>query len=147
MNITKYHKEQFTLKSRLSARQEEMKIAGTMLYWGEGTKGGNSVVFSNSDAEMVRVFLKFLRTICGISNSRLRVVLHHYKDQNEYQLKQFWSKKTLIPLSQFSKSYLHRLQKGSYKRISQFGTLSVRYSDKKLLEIINSWIKDCARHL
>ena len=140
LHMTKYRKQIFKLLGHLTLSQEKLKIAGTMIYWGEGTKGGNSVVVSNSDPDMAVIFLKFLRIICGISEDLLRAVLYYYQNQNEKDLKVFWSKKTKIPLSQFSKSFLHGGARHSYKHLSPFGTISIRYSDKKLLDTIKSWI-------
>lgn len=141
LNITKFKKGNFAVKNKLSNSEEKLKIAGVMLYWGEGTKNGNSVAFSNSNPEMVVLFLKFLRKICNISEKRVRALLHIYENQNELALKKFWSKKIKIPVSQFSKSFLHRKNGGSYRKNSDFGTISIRYSDKELLKLINKWIE------
>ncbi|HTW96047.1 MAG TPA: hypothetical protein VMD74_00095 [Candidatus Methylomirabilis sp.] len=142
LNITKFNKSIFRVKENLNDNEEKLKIAGVMLYWGEGTKAGGTVTFSNSDPKMVRIFLKFLRKICGISESRVRALLHIYPDHNEKKLKYFWSQITGIPESQFSKTFIHRKSGGSYKNTSEYGTISLRYSDKQLLVIINNWIKD-----
>jgi hypothetical protein len=142
LNVTKFKKREFKIKEILNNSEEKLKIAGTMLYWGEGTKSGGTVTFSNSDPVMVKVFIKFLRNICGIAENRLRALLHVYPDQDEKKLKYFWSKNTNIPVSQFSKSFVHIKRGGSYKKSSQYGTISLRYSDKWLLTIINNWIKE-----
>jgi hypothetical protein len=142
LNVTKYKKGEFKIKEILNNSEEKLKIAGIMLYWGEGTKSGGTVTFSNSDPVMVKVFIKFLRNICGIAEDRLRALLHVYSDQDEKKLKSFWSKNTNIPGRQFSKSFVHIKRGGSYKKNSQYGTISLRYSDKRLLTIINNWIKE-----
>lgn len=142
LNITKLNKPEFKLINNLSNSQERLKLAGAMIYWGEGTKSGNSVVLSNSSPEMIAVFLKFLREVCGISEERLRVVLHYYQNQDEGKLIGYWSQIMKIPQRQFCKSFLHNIAGGSYKTKSQYGTISLRYSDKKLLGVINSWIKE-----
>lgn len=108
---------------------------------GEGTKNGGVVALSNSDPDIIKVFLCFLRRVCGITEDRLRILLHIYKDQNENQLKKFWSSVTTIPLRQFVKTYMHKGKKGTYKNKSHYGTISLRYSDKRLLEYILSCIK------
>ncbi len=147
LNITKFKKGTFKVKDNLDIRQEKLRIAGAMIYWGEGTKFGNSVVLSNSDPGIVKLFLQFLREICGIAENRLRIVLHYYPDQKEEELIRYWMKITKIPRSQFSKSFQHQKLSGSYRRISQFGTVSLRYSDKELLGIINSWIREYSKSL
>ena len=147
INITKFKKGIFKIKRNLTRGEEKLKISGVMLYWGEGTKKGNSVVFSNSDPEMVVLFLKFLRKICNINKKRIRALLHIYKNQNERKIKKYWSKKTMVPIRQFSKSFLHNKKKGTYKKNSEFGTISLRYSDKELLNIINNWIGEYKKKL
>ncbi|MEI6499053.1 MAG: hypothetical protein WCO23_03755 [bacterium] len=141
LHETKFGKHACNVLTNLTPEQEILRIAGVMLYWGEGTKDGNSVVFSNSDPDMVSYFLRFLREICGVSDQRLRLLLHIYDDQNEAELKKYWSDCTKIPISQFSKTYCHAHSGGSYKKISMFGTVSLRYSDKNLLKVIVGWIK------
>ena len=44
---------------------------GCMLYWGEGSKKRNSVQFTNSDADMLELFLRFLRQCYGVLDERV----------------------------------------------------------------------------
>jgi hypothetical protein len=44
-------------------RREPLHMAGCMLYWAEGSKQRNTLTFANSDVEMVRFFLVFLREV------------------------------------------------------------------------------------
>lgn len=141
INITKFNKKPFSLKDNFSKIDSELKIAGTMLYWGEGAKTGSTVKFANSDPEMIVLFLNFLRKICGISEKRLRVLIHMYPDHDEKKLKNFWSKTTGVSLSRFYKSYIHQGRVGTYKTKSKYGTLAVNYSDKRLLKILLEWIE------
>lgn len=140
LNTTKFGKEPFHLKSNLTASDKELLIAGTMLYWGEGTKGRGTVNFVNSNPEMIVIFLKFLRKICGISESRLKALIHLYPDHNEEDLINFWSKVTEIHQTRFYRSFVHEGRVGTYKRRSEYGTLSISYADKKLLTTILAWI-------
>ncbi len=140
LHLTKFGKATFSINDKLSAEENDLKIAGVMLYWGEGTKAGNSVVFSNSDPDMIKLFLHFLRKVCGVQEERLRLLLHMYPDQNENKLKLFWSETAKIPLLRFSKTFYHTGKSGSYAKRSELGTVSLRYSDTELLRIINKWI-------
>ncbi len=138
--ITEFGKKPFALKKNLSLKDKALKLAGVMLYWAEGAKGGGSVKFANSDPFMVRLFLDFLREVCCIHEERLKLLIHMYPDQDEKKLKNFWSKTTGVPLSNFYKSYIHIGKVGTYKNKSLYGTIAVNYSDKKLLDTINCWI-------
>ncbi len=138
--LTKFNKKPFQLKSSLSSSDENLKTAGIMLYWGEGGKSGNVVKFTNSDPAMIRIFLKFLRIICGIDENRLKALIHIYPDHDEKKLLSLWMEKTSIPKERFYKSYLHEGKPGTYKNKSKYGTLTINYPDKRLLEIILGWI-------
>lgn len=133
----------FTLKNNLSEKEKNLKTAGIMLYWGEGSQwqGEKIVDFANSKPEMVKVFLSFLRQVCGIDEKKLRVYLYAYSDQDIKKITNFWSKLTNIPLNQFSKPYIredYRLEKSGKM---PYGLIHVRYYDKKLLLLIFDWIK------
>ncbi|HOX40917.1 MAG TPA: hypothetical protein PK263_01855, partial [bacterium] len=140
LHMTKFGRKGCLIKSQLTEQEERLKLSGIMLYWGEGTKLGNSVVFSNSDPDMIKLFLDFLRQVCMVDETRLRLLLHAYSDQDEAGLRLFWSNITGIPITQFSKTFLHSRKGGTYKKTSDYGTISLRYSDKELLDVINGWI-------
>lgn len=144
-HITRFDAKQFTPKANLSHRDELLKVAGVMLYWGEGTKSRGTVALSNSNPMIIKIFLKFLRNICGIDNSRLHATIHYYEDQDLSTLLNFWSEKTLIPPIQFYKPYLHIKGKGSYKKTSSHGTISFQYSDVILFNLITSWMNEYSK--
>ena len=59
---------------REAARTDDMlHMAGCMLYWAEGGKVRNQLRFTNSDPEMVRFFVKFLRECFGIGPAEIRI--------------------------------------------------------------------------
>lgn len=138
----KFGKKPFKLKNNLTAIDEKLKVAGIMLYWGEGSKTNNCVKFANSDPEMIKTFLSFLRNICGISEKRMKALIHMYPDLNEKKLLEFWSSVTKIPKINFYKSFVHKGKKGTYKNKSLYGTLSISYCDKLLLGQILAWIEE-----
>lgn len=145
--ITEFAKKPFVLKKNLSQREKALKLAGVMLYWAEGAKGGGGVKFVNSDPAMIKLFLSFLREVCGIYDDRLKLLIHLYPDHNNADLKKFWSEVTGVPESNFYQSYVHVGKTGTYKNKSLYGTLAVNYSDKKLLTQINSWTKEYQKRL
>jgi len=130
----------FQIRQNLSGEEQKLKIAGTMLYWAEGTFTGNAVDFANSNPEMIKIFLRFLRDICGIREQRLRVYLYAYQYQNISYLKKYWSKTTRISIGQFTKPYVRAGNKNLSKRKLLYGLVHIRYNDKKLLQLIKSWV-------
>jgi hypothetical protein len=65
----------YQLEGRLLARRGHTEhIAGCMLYWAEGSKSRNAVKFVNSDPEMVRLFVDFLRRHFDVTDTSFRLV-------------------------------------------------------------------------
>lgn len=142
LNITKFHKIPFRLKYDLSSIENDLKITGIMLYWGEGAKTGDGVKFANSNPEMISVFLMFMRKICGVDEKRIKVMIHFYPDQDVGFLKSFWSSTTGIELENIYRPHMLVGKKGTYKKKSIYGTATIHYSDKKLLEQLLRWIEE-----
>lgn len=135
-------KPRFDLKSNLSIADKKLKIAGIMLYWAEGTFIGNTVDFANSNPEMIKIFLKFLREICGVKKERLRVYLYAYQYHNIEELKAYWHNITKIPLPQFTKPYIRKGNQNLSGRKLLHGLIHIRYNDKRLLGVIKNWIDE-----
>jgi hypothetical protein len=69
----------FQGEGRVRAREgHPLHQAGCMLYWAEGSKGRNTVQFSNSDARMVALFRRFLTEALGIAESKIVMSLNVY---------------------------------------------------------------------
>lgn len=127
-------------KVNLTKNERELHAAMLMLYWAEGTKGHHTVDLSNSDPNMVKLFLKGLRTIYRIDEKRLRVYLYCYQNQNVNTLLGYWSTLLDIPKDQFSKPYVRK--DFDERKINKMvhGLAHIRYSDKKLLMQIKAEI-------
>ena len=141
------YKPQFSPKQTLTADEERLRVGGTMLYMAEGAKRGTVVDFTNSDPRLIMVFLAFLRQICGISESRLRAQIYAYADQDIEALSTFWSERTRIPRSQFTKPYVRPLTPNVSGRKMGIGLLHVRYSDGRLLQLITQWGEELCQSL
>jgi len=147
-NIAYIKKEpSYYLKKHLSPEEEKLKVAGIMLYWAEGYKNlgkqirGGTVDLANSDPEMIKIFLKFLREICGVDNKRLRVHLYCYTNQNVDFLKRYWQKITGIPLKQFIRPYIRQDFLPEKKDKMKYGLVHIVYSDKKLFLQTKEWLR------
>jgi len=71
--ITKFGKKEFVLNKKLTSEQERLKLAGVMLYWGEGDKKveNSQVRLSNSEPGMVKVFYLFLIGVMKIPSEKI----------------------------------------------------------------------------
>jgi transcriptional regulator with XRE-family HTH domain len=70
---------QYQDEGRAKALQKDpLHIAGCMLYWAEGRKDRNSLCITNSDADMMQFYMRFLRESLCVENDRIRVYLNCY---------------------------------------------------------------------
>lgn len=136
----------FHIKHLLSDEDERLRIAGIMLYWGEGSQwfGETNVDFANSKPAMVKVFVDFLHHVCRVDEKRLRVYLYCYAYQQPQILIRFWSALTGISTKQFTKPYIRKDFRSEKVGRMEHGLVHIRYSDKKLLEQIKNWIEEFA---
>jgi hypothetical protein len=58
-----------------------LHLAGCMLYWAEGSKNRNQVIFTNSDVAMVQLFVRFLRECFGVTNEAMALSVTHMYPQ------------------------------------------------------------------
>jgi transposase len=90
----------------------ELLIAGAIAYWCEGAKrksrrGGERVVFVNSDAHLVSFFLQFLRSV-GVPDSDLTFCVQIHENADAAAAEQYWLRVTGAQPGQFTKPTLKR---------------------------------------
>jgi hypothetical protein len=90
--------EKFAMKLLLSSRRE-LVIAATMLYWAEGHK--KSFVFTNTDPQMLRLFMNFITTVLDVDESRCTVLIRTSDSIIPARAIQYWSKILELPDSAF----------------------------------------------
>lgn len=135
----------FSLLKQLTEKQNKLRLIGSMLYWAEGAKRSKIVDFTNSDIKMCRLFMRFLREICGIDENKLRVYLYCHENQNPGELTLFWSRLLKIPKVQFTKPYICKRKQDRAKKREErmkYGLVHIRYGDLKLLNQIKEWIDE-----
>ena len=69
----------YQAEGRRRAREgDPLHRAGCMLYWAEGAKDRNTLVFVNSDRPMVEYFVRFLRESLGVGPEEITMRLNVY---------------------------------------------------------------------
>lgn len=128
--------------------ERELLIAGTLLYWGEGSKGlPGSLSVSNSDPKLVRFVLYWFMHSLKIPRKKIMARLHLYQDMNEKAEFRFWSKELNLPLINFQKSYIKSSNRIdlTYKSFGH-GTCNLYISNIRILERVLMTIKAIADH-
>lgn len=105
------------------------KIALAMLYLGEGSKTDRgSLMFGNSDPEIIKLFLRLLRECYVLDESKFRCTVQCRADQNVKKLGKFWSNITEIPLNLFYKAQVDSRTIGKVSRkINYKGVCRIDY--------------------
>lgn len=110
--------------------KRDLLISGISLYWAEGFKKDNMVGFANTDPEMIKFILKWLKVSFEVKNNevRLRVGINESHKHRTKVIEKYWSDILNIPLSQFSKPFY---QKVKWNKVYEhpedyFGTIRVR---------------------
>lgn len=127
-----------------SINLETLKILGTCLYWAEGGKSQKNRSFSfwNSDPQMVRVMLAFLRNVCKIPEERFRGHINLHIHLNAEVAEKYWSSISGIPISQFYKTtkIVSRASKNTRDTLP-YGTFSIQIGSTDLFLKMLAWIE------
>lgn len=124
------------------------EIIGLIIWWTEGTKSyrdkrwKNSWLYhvdvTNTNPDIIRLFLAFLRKDIGIDESRLKLQLQIHEGDNQKLLESYWSNVTHIPKLRFTKTIIR--PKGNKIGKSK-GTCKVRYCDKNTYNRLSYLLK------
>jgi hypothetical protein len=123
-------------------------VAGVMLYWAEGDKSHrNAARISNSDPEVLKLFVRFLRDCLGVSDDKMRVTCHLFADHLERQreIEQFWLDELGLPRDLLCKSFVNVYSKYSQKKRKgrlRYGTTRVTVHSTRALQIIYGAIQE-----
>ncbi len=121
-------------------------ISGLMIYWGEGNKSSKSnCCVANTEPLMIKLFLSFLKNICGFEGPKMKAWLLLYPDLDEDKCKEYWINNAGLKPEDFNKSMVI-LGKHKTRRLS-YGVCSVGVSSAYLKCKIMKWIEMLAIEL
>ena len=108
------------------------------LYWGEGNKKSKTAIrLGNTDPDLIKYFLDFLINMYAVDVSRLRFGLQVFTDIDSEKAKRFWCKKLNISPKSFQKVVVTpSVRRGTYGERSEFGVLTVYFSNTKIRDTI-----------
>ena len=103
---------------------EAYKFLGAGLYWAEGNKQG-MLAITNSDPALIYFMVHWFERTFGVNRKTFKAKLNIYSQQNDADLKLFWSDVCGIPLHRFGKSYIKPTSKGVKKNNLYYGTIQI----------------------
>jgi len=136
-------------KTFLKYKKEVLFITGIALYWGEGYKKGasgsswKSLDLANSDAGMVKLFIRFLKKYLGVDGKNIAIQLIIAPNNDIDSAVNHWSKVTKIDKNRFIKTYskVSPSSKGIRdKKSLPFGTVHVRVNNVEKFFTLIGWI-------
>ncbi len=108
----------------LPLSSETYRFLGAALYWAEGSKTKNFAI-TNSDPVLIVFMTHWFKKMFDVPPSTLKAHLNIYSQQNEAEVKKFWSDITGIPIENFGKSFIKPANKGFKKNNLYYGTIKV----------------------
>jgi hypothetical protein len=120
-----------------------------MLYWAEGSKARNVVALSNSDPELVRLFLRFLREGFCVADADVAVRCHLFADHivRQQEIESFWLNALRLPRTSLRKSIVNVYSKYSKrKRVGRlpYGTCRLSVHSTAIVQHIYGAIQEYA---
>jgi hypothetical protein len=136
--------EQIVLESKkevVKFIKNPLFLSGLMLYWAEGDKSEKTeaVKFSNSDARMVRIIMRWFREICKVPEQKFRVCIHMHALHCRGDIEEYWSDITGISLKQFYKTQIKPTSLKQRKNKLYDGTCAISVCNKNLFRKIKGW--------
>lgn len=110
--------------------KRELFLVGSALYWAEGSKKSNQLVFTNSDPVMITLFMRWITECLEVDRGRLYCRLmvnqeHGYRVKN---IERYWSNLTGISLNKFRRTLLRKAKSVKIYENPElyYGTLHMR---------------------
>jgi len=133
--------------------KRDLFMLGIGLYLGEGSKAIEEIRITNSDPLIIKIALNWFKSFLGIKPHHFRITLHSYPDIDHKTAIRFWSRKTKIPISRFTKTVIDYRKNKSVHRKLQYGTAhlyirgggTLKPGIKSLHRKIIGWIEAVSR--
>lgn len=126
-----------TILAKIQFDKNLLKLLCALLWWCEGNKEFTRIRFTSSDSTLINNFLKLFRKAFMVDESKFRALVHLHSYHIDDKQKEFWSKITKIPLSQFSKSYKKNNTAKRTKENYQ-GCITITYYDATIAKELES---------
>ena len=153
----KAHNQGKDLIKNISKR--DLLIIGTALYWAEGykrpvvikgeTKTFHRVSLTNSDPDLIYIFLRFLKETCNVPNEKITIWIRYFEHQDPVYLLGFWQKRCNIPYGNFKKTLqtisISSQRKKSYNSLP-FGVAQISVNNTNLYHKIMGMISGVAKN-
>jgi len=139
------HRELRRLYQQEGEKKAESKNAdfysGCMLYWAEGSKSKHTCQLTNSDPNMLRYFISFLKNFFLVKDEDIKIRCHYYTCSgiSNLEIEKYWGEQLKMPSSCFVKTTVNNIQrKSDHKRQerTKYGVAKVIVGDVRIVQMI-----------
>jgi predicted transcriptional regulator len=132
---------------RLARERDASYAAGCMLYWAEGEKSRCRLSVSNSDVDLLRLFVGFVRDHFDVPDDKMRIHCHLFADHLERQveIEEFWLTALGLPPARLGKSVVNTYSKYSEKKRKNklpHGTCKLTVNSTKVVQTVFGSIQE-----
>jgi hypothetical protein len=130
-----------------AAEMDPLHMAGCMLYWAEGAKDRNSVIFINSDVAMVSFFRHFVSTCFGIrpEDFTLRLNVYLGNGRSLQEIESFWLGALELPRSDLrghTVNHLPTSSSGRKRNKLPYGVCELKLNSTRIVQHIYGAIQE-----
>jgi hypothetical protein len=120
-NILKFReiRRQYQEEGRAKAREKDpLHVAGCMLYWGEGAKSRNRLSLANSDPDLLKHYVQFLRHALMVKDIQINIRIYCYSGNGVpvEQIENYWLETLELPRNCLKNSVVNSQPRSSQQK-------------------------------
>jgi transcriptional regulator with XRE-family HTH domain len=132
----------------LARNPTRLHLAGCMLYWSEGSKDRNAVKLTNSDPDLLALFVRFLRQCYSVPPERITLSVNcHLNNGLELaEIESWWLARLGLPVASLRKATVNTVSRASRWRrnVLVYGTARVAVHSTAIVQSIYGAIQQYA---
>jgi predicted transcriptional regulator len=136
-------RQSFQEIGKLKANEKNLlHCMGCMLFWAEGSKHKNKITFTNSDVNMMKLFVKFLKESLQVQNEQISILINCYLHEHKEieKVNNFWIQELDLEGAYFIKPTIKITQ----EPINNNGVCSITVHSTKLAQQLYGAIQEYA---
>lgn len=130
----------------LARKKNQLHTLGCMLYWAEGDKSRNRCYFTNSDVNMMKLFIKFIREIFLVPDEKISISIKCYTNNgiSIQEIEKYWLDILNLPNSSVRKHSINVVPSSSQKKRKTlpYGTCTLRINSTRIVQHIYGAIQE-----
>jgi hypothetical protein len=132
----------------LAQHPTRLHLAGCMLYWAEGSKDRNTVKLTNSDPDLLALFVRFLSTCYDVPRERIKLDVNcHLNNGLELvEIQTWWLERLGLPEASLRGASVNRVSTASrwHRNVLVYGTASMSVHSTAIVQSIYGAIQHYA---